>query len=165
MQVQGSKAATMVVVAQLSSSPSLVLQLQLHLQLPRRLPLTVPAAAAGGARVSAAGERLQPSPRPSISFSPLQNALSKKDGDAVKEALDQLGEAGWAKLWNSQPYVSRRSTFIRELTSLGIKNAEKLGIPSVQDDLSYGRLLAALVSLPSLPASFLGIGDFLYLTW
>ncbi|MCO5584244.1 hypothetical protein L7F22_038168 [Adiantum nelumboides] len=60
-----------------------------------------------------------------------------KDGDAVMDALEQLRQAGWAKLWNSQPYVSRRTTFVRELTTLGIKNAEKLGIPSVRDDAAF----------------------------
>ena len=25
------------------------------------------------------------------------------------EAMEQLRQAGWAKLWNSQPYVSRRT--------------------------------------------------------
>lgn len=84
---------------------------------------------------SAAGEQLQGAT--SIDLLPLQDALAKKDGDAVVEAMEQLRQAGWAKLWNSQPYVSRRTTFIRELTTLGIKNAEKLGIPSVRDDAAF----------------------------
>jgi hypothetical protein len=33
----------------------------------------------------------------------------QKDSNAVKEALDQLSEIGWAKKWSSQPYVSRRT--------------------------------------------------------
>ena len=33
----------------------------------------------------------------------------QKDGNAVRGALDQLNEAGWAKKWSSQPYVSRRT--------------------------------------------------------
>lgn len=33
----------------------------------------------------------------------------QKDSNAVKEALDQLSEVGWAKRWSSQPYVSRRT--------------------------------------------------------
>ncbi|KAI7988659.1 60S ribosomal protein L10a [Camellia lanceoleosa] len=33
--------------------------------------------------------------------------LMKKDNDAVKEALDQLSEVGWANKWSSKPYVSR----------------------------------------------------------
>lgn len=39
------------------------------------------------------------------------NPFSKmqKDSNAVKEALDQLREVGWAKKWSSQPYVSRRT--------------------------------------------------------
>ncbi|KAH9294944.1 hypothetical protein KI387_038532, partial [Taxus chinensis] len=60
-----------------------------------------------------------------------------EDGDAVKEAMDQLNQIGWAKKWNSQPYVSRRTTFIRELTSLGIKNAENLAIPSARNDATF----------------------------
>lgn len=108
----------------------------------------------------------------------------QKDGDAVKEALDQLSQAGWAKKWSSQPYVSCRTvircscswqlfhfyfffqlyiqdcrginflflfclqwddfpfqfhdwqTSLRELVTLGIKNAENLAIPSVRNDVS-----------------------------
>lgn len=37
----------------------------------------------------------------------------QKDSDAVKEALDQLGEIGWAKKWSSQPYVSRRTVSLQ----------------------------------------------------
>lgn len=33
----------------------------------------------------------------------------QKDGDAVKQALDQLSQAGWAKKWSSQPYISCRT--------------------------------------------------------
>ncbi|GLJ52175.1 hypothetical protein SUGI_1109850 [Cryptomeria japonica] len=61
----------------------------------------------------------------------------QKDGDSVKEAMDQLNQIGWAKIWNSQPYVSRRTTFMRELTSLGIKNAENLAIPSTRNDAAF----------------------------
>ncbi|KAF8364792.1 hypothetical protein HHK36_033231 [Tetracentron sinense] len=60
-----------------------------------------------------------------------------KDSDAVKDALDQLREVGWAKKWSSQPYVSRRMTSLRELTTLGIKNAENLAIPSVRNDAAF----------------------------
>eukprot|EP00250_Pteridium_aquilinum_P000475 c10518_g1_i1 orf=92-1117(+) len=91
---------------------------------------------------SAAGEQVQ-----SIDLLPLQEALSKKDGDAVTEALEQLRQAGWAKLWNSQPYASRRTTFVRELTTLGIKNAEKLGIPSVRDDAAFLWTVVGVTSL------------------
>ncbi|KAK8931036.1 hypothetical protein KSP39_PZI016590 [Platanthera zijinensis] len=64
----------------------------------------------------------------------LQLAIAKKDSDAVKDALNQLNGVGWARKWSSQPYVSRRTTSLRELTSLGIKNAENLAIPSVRND-------------------------------
>ncbi|CAL5354568.1 unnamed protein product [Camellia sinensis] len=57
----------------------------------------------------------------------------RKDSDAVKEALDQLSEVGWANKWSSQPYVSRRM----ELTTLGIKNAENLAIASVRNDATF----------------------------
>ncbi|CAJ1937987.1 unnamed protein product [Sphenostylis stenocarpa] len=74
---------------------------------------------------------------PGVDLNTLQSAISKKDSDAVKEALNQLGEVGWAKKWSSQPYVSRRTTSLRELTSLGIKNAENLAIPSVRNDAAF----------------------------
>ncbi|RVX21124.1 hypothetical protein CK203_001899 [Vitis vinifera] len=61
----------------------------------------------------------------------------RKDSNAVKEALDQLREVGWAKKWSSQPYVSRRMTSLRELTTLGMKNAENLAIPSVRNDAAF----------------------------
>ncbi|KAF2284187.1 hypothetical protein GH714_019847 [Hevea brasiliensis] len=63
--------------------------------------------------------------------------MAQKDSNAVKEALDQLKEDGWAQQWSSQPYVSRRTVNIcPELTTLGIKNAENLAIPSVRNDVS-----------------------------
>lgn len=72
-----------------------------------------------------------------VDLSTLQTAISKKDSNAVKEALDQLVEVGWARKWSSQPYVSRRTTSLRELTTLGIKNAENLAIPSVRNDAAF----------------------------
>ncbi|MCD9640024.1 hypothetical protein HAX54_025036 [Datura stramonium] len=57
-----------------------------------------------------------------------------KDSNAVKESLDQLVEVGWAKKWSSQPYVMSND-ISRELTTLGIKNAENLAIPSVRNDI------------------------------
>ncbi|KAK8977960.1 hypothetical protein V6N11_059588 [Hibiscus sabdariffa] len=74
---------------------------------------------------------------PDVDLNTLESAISKKDSDAVKEALDQLSQIGWAKKWSSQPYVSRRTTSLRELTSLGIKNAENLAIPSVRNDAAF----------------------------
>lgn len=93
--------------------------------------------------------------------------MRQKDSSGVKEALDRLSEEGWAKKWSSQPYMSRRTVYIRfsilistlifnevgveelmrlcfflyqtslrELTNLGIKNAENLAIPSVRNDVS-----------------------------
>ncbi|XP_038900620.1 uncharacterized protein LOC120087791 isoform X2 [Benincasa hispida] len=72
-----------------------------------------------------------------VDLTALQSAIDKKDSNAVKEALDQLRELGWAKKWSSQPYVSRRTTTLRELTTLGIKNAENLAIPSVRNDAAF----------------------------
>ncbi|CAI9758266.1 unnamed protein product [Fraxinus pennsylvanica] len=74
---------------------------------------------------------------PGIDLTTLQSAVEKKDSGAVKKALDQLSEIGWAKKWGSQPYVSRRTTSLRELTTLGIKNAENLAIPSVRNDAAF----------------------------
>ncbi|XP_028088587.1 uncharacterized protein LOC114289132 [Camellia sinensis] len=72
-----------------------------------------------------------------VQFTTLESAIAKKDSDAVKEALDQLSEVGWANKWSSQPYVSCRMTSLRELTTLGIKNAENLAIPSVRNDAAF----------------------------
>lgn len=74
---------------------------------------------------------------PGIDLSTLESAINKKDSDGVKEALNRLSEAGWAKKWSSQPYLSRRTTSLRELTTLGIKNAETLAIPSVRNDAAF----------------------------
>ncbi|KAJ0988584.1 hypothetical protein J5N97_006940 [Dioscorea zingiberensis] len=74
---------------------------------------------------------------PGLDLTTLEAAIAKKDSDAVKETLDQLSQAGWAKKWSSQPYVSRRTTSLRELTTLGIKNAENLAIPSVRNDAAF----------------------------
>ncbi|CAA0369070.1 unnamed protein product [Arabidopsis thaliana] len=79
------------------------------------------------------------SPTASSGFdlSSLESAINKKDSNGVKEALDKLSEEGWAKKWSSQPYLSRRTTSLRELTTLGIKNAETLAIPSVRNDAAF----------------------------
>ncbi|KAJ1398612.1 Peptidase M41-like [Sesbania bispinosa] len=74
---------------------------------------------------------------PGVDLKTLESAIAKKDSNSVKEALDELSEVGWAKKWSSQPYVSRRTTSLRELTSLGIKNAENLAIPSVRNDAAF----------------------------
>ncbi|XP_057970754.1 uncharacterized protein LOC131159685 [Malania oleifera] len=74
---------------------------------------------------------------PGVDLKTLESAIAKKDSEAAKEALDQLREVGWSKKWSSQPYVSRRTTSLRELTTLGIKNAENLAIPSVRNDAAF----------------------------
>ncbi|PNX92278.1 hypothetical protein L195_g015412 [Trifolium pratense] len=81
--------------------------------------------------------RASSSAAPGVDLNSLDSAIAKKDSNAVKEALDQLSEIGWAKKWSSQPYVSRRTTSVRELTTLGIKNAENLAIPSVRNDAAF----------------------------
>ncbi|KAK2981467.1 hypothetical protein RJ640_013015 [Escallonia rubra] len=81
--------------------------------------------------------RASSSAAPNVELTSLEAAIAKKNSDAVKEALDQLREIGWAKKWSSQPYVSRRTTSLRELTTLGIKNAENLAIPSVRNDAAF----------------------------
>uniref|UniRef100_A0A0E0DIY0 Uncharacterized protein n=1 Tax=Oryza meridionalis TaxID=40149 RepID=A0A0E0DIY0_9ORYZ len=84
-------------------------------------------------RVAAASS----SAAPGVDLKALQAAIDKKDSEEVKQAMDQLKELGWAKRWSSQPYVSRRTTSLRELTTLGIKNAENLAIPSVRNDAAF----------------------------
>lgn len=74
---------------------------------------------------------------PGVDLAPLEAAIAKNDTGAVKEVLDELSQVGWAKKWSSQPSVSRRTTSIRELTNLGIKNAENLAIPSVRNDAAF----------------------------
>ncbi|CAN6477855.1 unnamed protein product [Victoria cruziana] len=76
-------------------------------------------------------------PTQEIDLKTLETAIQSKNTDAIRSALDQLNEAGWAKKWRSQPYVSRRSTSLRELTAIGIKNAEELAIPSVRNDAAF----------------------------
>uniref|UniRef100_A0A0E0GKP6 Uncharacterized protein n=1 Tax=Oryza nivara TaxID=4536 RepID=A0A0E0GKP6_ORYNI len=85
-------------------------------------------------RVAAAASS---SAAPGVDLKALQAAIDKKDSEEVKQAMDQLKELGWAKRWSSQPYVSRRTTSLRELTTLGIKNAENLAIPSVRNDAAF----------------------------
>ncbi|KAK9949752.1 hypothetical protein M0R45_005268 [Rubus argutus] len=81
--------------------------------------------------------RASSSAAPGVDLKTLESAIEKKDSSAVKEALDELREVGWAKKWSSQPYVSRRTTSLRELTTLGIKNAETLAVPSVRNDAAF----------------------------
>ncbi|GER48982.1 2-hydroxychromene-2-carboxylate isomerase [Striga asiatica] len=81
--------------------------------------------------------RASSSAAPGIDFTTLESAIAEKDSDGVKVALDELREGGWAKKWSSQPYISRRTTSLRELTSLGIKNAENLAIPSTRNDAAF----------------------------
>uniref|UniRef100_A0A0E0GKP7 Uncharacterized protein n=1 Tax=Oryza nivara TaxID=4536 RepID=A0A0E0GKP7_ORYNI len=97
-------------------------------------------------RVAAAASS---SAAPGVDLKALQAAIDKKDSEEVKQAMDQLKELGWAKRWSSQPYVSRRTTSLRELTTLGIKNAENLAIPSVRND-DWGFFVPYLIGSISL---------------
>ncbi|XBJ05465.1 hypothetical protein VPH35_024242 [Triticum aestivum] len=72
-----------------------------------------------------------------VDLKALGSAIDKKDSQEARQALDELKELGWAKRWSSQPYMSRRTTSLRELTNLGIKNAENLAIPSVRNDAAF----------------------------
>ncbi|OAE31558.1 hypothetical protein AXG93_3415s1180 [Marchantia polymorpha subsp. ruderalis] len=77
----------------------------------------------------------------------------QKDADAVRTTLDELREAGIAKQWSTSSGISRRTTFIRELTTLGIKNAEELAIPSTRNDAAF---LATVVGTTSVIAVVAG---------
>ncbi|XP_020089673.1 uncharacterized protein LOC109711162 [Ananas comosus] len=101
---------------------------------PRSLPLTSHIGASDTQRKWRIGAA---SAAPGVDLKALEAAIEKKDSDAVKETLNQLSKLGWAKKWSSQPYVSRRMTSLRELTTLGIKNAENLAIPSVRNDAAF----------------------------
>ncbi|XP_054821245.1 uncharacterized protein LOC129320090 isoform X2 [Prosopis cineraria] len=103
-------------------------QYHFHPRRPRRLNINLPVPTR---RISAS------SAAPGVDLNTLESAIAQKDSNAVKVVLDQLNEVGWAKKWSSQPYVSCRTTSLRELTSLGIKNAENLAIPSVRNDAAF----------------------------
>ncbi|KAG6556555.1 hypothetical protein Mapa_001494 [Marchantia paleacea] len=87
------------------------------------------------------------------SFQSLSKAIETKDADAVRSALDELREAGIVKQWSTSSGISRRTTFIRELTTLGIKNAEELAVPSTRNDAAF---LATVVGTTSVIAVLAG---------
>ncbi|CAH8263047.1 unnamed protein product [Arabidopsis lyrata] len=97
---------------------------------PRNLPILAAVSPSSSSSSS-------PTASSGFDLSSLESAINKKDSNGVKEALDKLSEEGWAKKWSSQPYLSRRTTSLRELTTLGIKNAETLAIPSVRNDAAF----------------------------
>lgn len=99
-----------------------------------------------------AGEGVASSPASTSAgsvFQTLEAAVATKDGEAVKNELDKLMEQGRTKLWSSTANLSRRNTFMTELTRLGIKNAEELAIPSVRNDAAF---LATVVGVTSVVA-------------
>lgn len=85
----------------------------------------------------------------SDAFRTLETAVASQNGEKVKEELDKLMEQGATKLWSSTANLSRRNTFMTELTRLGIKNAEELAIPSVRNDAVF---LASVVGVTSVIA-------------
>ncbi|CAI5984802.1 unnamed protein product [Closterium sp. NIES-65] len=72
-----------------------------------------------------------------------------RDSEALKVALECLKEAGSVTAWGSYPNVARRTASVRELTQVGIKNAEKLAVPSVRNDALF---LATVVGTTSILA-------------
>ncbi|CAI5524090.1 unnamed protein product [Closterium sp. Naga37s-1] len=74
---------------------------------------------------------------------------SQRDSEALKVALECLKEAGSVTAWGSYPNVARRTASVRELTQVGIKNAEKLAVPSVRNDALF---LATVVGTTSILA-------------
>eukprot|EP00271_Cylindrocystis_brebissonii_P005113 TRINITY_DN17058_c0_g1_i1.p1 TRINITY_DN17058_c0_g1~~TRINITY_DN17058_c0_g1_i1.p1 ORF type:complete len:360 (-),score=57.72 TRINITY_DN17058_c0_g1_i1:555-1634(-) len=71
-------------------------------------------------------------------LSKLSEATAQADSEAVRAVLDGIKEEGTGgKLWKCYPNITRRTTFIRELSSVGIKNAEELAIPSVRNDVAF----------------------------
>ena len=55
----------------------------------------------------------------------------------LKDELDKLREQGKTKVWSSTANLSRRNTFMNELTRLGIKDAEELAISSVRNGVAF----------------------------
>ena len=99
-----------------------------------------------------AGEGVASSPASTSTdsaFQTLEAALATKNGEAVKNELDKLMEQGKTKMWSSTANLSRRNTFMTELTRIGIKNAEELAIPSVRNDATF---LATVVGVTSVIA-------------
>lgn len=85
----------------------------------------------------------------------LRSAITTTDSEAVKGALDGLKEAGYTKLWRSYSNVSRRTTFMRELSQIGLKNPESLAIPSVRNDAAFLIAVVGTTSVLAVIAGFL----------
>lgn len=88
-------------------------------------------------------------------FKTLETAVATKDGEAVKAELDNLTSQGATKLWSSMSNLSRRNTFMTELTRLGIKNAEELAVPSVRNDAVFLASVVGVTSVIAVAAGFL----------
>ncbi|GJP29409.1 hypothetical protein CLOM_g16675 [Closterium sp. NIES-68] len=83
----------------------------------------------------------------------LKPALDKRDSEALKVALECLKEAGSVTAWGSYPNVARRTASVRELTQVGIKNAEKLAVPSVRNDALFLATVVGSTSIIAVVAS------------
>ena len=82
-------------------------------------------------------------------YKTLEDTLATKNASGVESELNKLREQGITKLWSSTANLSRRNTFMTELTRLGIKNAEELAIPSTRNDAVF---LASVVGVTSVIA-------------
>ncbi|CAI5503570.1 unnamed protein product, partial [Closterium sp. Naga37s-1] len=76
-----------------------------------------------------------------------------RDSEALKVALECLKEAGSVTAWGSYPNVARRTASVRELTQVGIKNAEKLAVPSVRNDALFLATVVGTTSILALAGS------------
>ncbi|CAI5484878.1 unnamed protein product [Closterium sp. Yama58-4] len=83
----------------------------------------------------------------------LKPALDKRDSEALKVALECLKEAGTVTAWGSYPNVARRTASVRELTQVGIKNAEKLAVSSVRNDALFLATVVGTTSILALAGS------------
>lgn len=100
---------------------------------------------------------------PKTAASDLELALSNKDSSAVASALDAWKEQGKASQWNSYSSVSRRQTSLRELTQMGIKNADTLAAPSTRNEAAFLASVVIPSSLLAVAATFLP-GDWGFFT-
>lgn len=83
------------------------------------------------------GEGISSQTTSTDAYKVLDDVVATKDADALRSALDKLQEQGKTKLWSSTSSISRRNTFMTELTRLGIKNPEQLASPSVRNDAVF----------------------------
>eukprot|EP00899_Mesostigma_viride_P010987 jgi/Mesvir1/19890/Mv13171-RA.1 len=85
----------------------------------------------------------------------LAKAVEEKDSDAVRAALGASKEKGELKLWARQPQLARRNVFVRELSMVGLKNPDKLAVPSVRDDMAFLVTVVGAASVLAVAGLFL----------